>query len=177
MTEPPLYERDPAAWYAHLADGNRTQPRKRVGVDVLFRDEAGRVLLVDPCYKPDWDLPGGMAEANEPPLNAAIREVREELGLQYAGGRLLVVDWVAPHEPWDDSLMFIFDGGVLTAQQRASIALHDNELNEYRFVGKEEAQSLLRPYVWQRLEIAIEALCEQTAVYLHDGRTAFGDEP
>src|ERR1044071_2627079 len=111
MTEPPLFERDPEAWNALLLEGNRTQPRKRVAADVLFRDKAGRILLVDPTYKPDWDLPGGMAEANEPPLDAAIREVREELGLEYHGGRLLVVDWVAPHGPWDDCLMFLFDGG------------------------------------------------------------------
>lgn len=167
MTEPPLYERDPEAWQAHLAEGNRTQPRKRVGADVLFRDEAGRILLVDPRYKPDWDLPGGMAEANEPPLDAAIREVREELGIEYVGGRLLVVDWVAPHGPWDDSLMFVFDGGVLTTEQQANIALRDNELSEYRFVRDEEAKSLLRPYVWRRLDAAIEALNGPTAFYLH----------
>lgn len=79
MTEPPLYERDPEAWQAHLAEGNRTQARKRVGADVLFRDEVGRILLVDPRYKPDWDLPGGMAEANEPPLDAAIRDPRSAI--------------------------------------------------------------------------------------------------
>lgn len=28
-------------------------------------------------------------------------------------GRLLCVDWVSPHGPCDNSLMFIFDGGVL----------------------------------------------------------------
>lgn len=168
MTEPPLYERDAEAWQAHLAEGNRTQPRKRVGADVLFRDEAGRLLLVDPRYKPDWDLPGGMAEANEPPLEAAIREVREELGIEYTGGRLLVVDWVAPHGPWDDSLMFIFDGGVIAAEQQAAIALRDNELKEYRFIRDEEAKRLLRRYVWLRVEAAIGAL-NDTARYLHDG--------
>jgi 8-oxo-dGTP diphosphatase len=51
----------------------RKQPRKRVSADVLFRDEEGAILLVDPRYKPDWDLPGGMAEANEPPMDAARR--------------------------------------------------------------------------------------------------------
>src|SRR4029450_12583707 len=56
--EIPLYERDPEAWQAYLAEGNRTQPRKRVSADVLFRDESGQILLVDRRYKPDWDLPG-----------------------------------------------------------------------------------------------------------------------
>jgi 8-oxo-dGTP pyrophosphatase MutT (NUDIX family) len=128
-----LYQRDPDAWQAYLAEGNRTQPRKRVGADVLFRDEAGRILLVDPRYKPDWDLPGGIAEANEPPLDAARREVREELGIDYPGGRLLVVDRVSPHGPWDDSLMFVFDGGVMDAAEQAAITLPDGELSEWRF--------------------------------------------
>ncbi|GIJ43211.1 hypothetical protein Val02_00970 [Virgisporangium aliadipatigenens] len=109
----PLYLRDPEAYRAYLAEGNRTQARKRVSADVLFRDETGRILLVDPRYKPDWDLPGGMAEANESPLDAARREVREELAVDWPGGPLLTVDWVAPHGPWDDGLVFLFDGGVL----------------------------------------------------------------
>jgi len=169
VTEPPLYERDPKAWEAHLAEGNRSQARKRVGADVLFRDETGRILLVDPTYKPDWDLPGGMAEANESPLDAAMREVREELGIYYAGGRLLVVDWVAPHGPWDDSLMFIFDGGVLNAEHQERITLRDNELRETRFVPDEEARALLRPYVWRRLTAAIHVQSSRTALYLHNG--------
>jgi 8-oxo-dGTP diphosphatase len=109
--EAPLYERDPEAWNTYLAEGNAKQARKRVGADVLIRDEQGRILLVNPRYKPDWDLPGGMAEANESPVAAARRELKEELGLELEIGRLLVVAWVPPHGPWDDSLMFIFDGG------------------------------------------------------------------
>ncbi len=166
----PLYQRDPEAWHAQLAEGNRTQARKRVGADVLFRDQAGRILLVDPCYKPDWDLPGGMAEANEPPLNAAKREVEEELGIDYVGGRLLVVDWVALHGPWDDSLMFIFDGGVLSDETQADITLRDGELNEYRFCEPEEASRMLRPYVWRRVEVALNALEAGGSEYLHCGR-------
>jgi 8-oxo-dGTP pyrophosphatase MutT (NUDIX family) len=167
-SDAPLYERDPEAWQAHLAEGNRTQARKRVGADVLFRDEAGRILLVDPKYKPDWDLPGGMAEANEPPLDAARREVREELGIQYTGCRLLVVDWVSPHGPWDDSLMFIFDGGVLSDEDQEWISLRDGELAGYRFVEPEEAATLLRPYVWKRVSAAMSVTPGRSA-YLHDG--------
>jgi 8-oxo-dGTP pyrophosphatase MutT (NUDIX family) len=167
----PLYQRDPDAWQAHLAEGNRTQARKRVGADVLFRDHAGRMLLVDPRYKPDWDLPGGMAEADEPPLDAAKREVKEELGIEYAGGRLLVVDWVAPHGPWNDSLMFVFDGHVLTDEEQASISLRDAELAAYRFVAVEEASRLLRPYMWRRVAAALHTLSAGPASYLHDGQS------
>ncbi|HWG65189.1 MAG TPA: NUDIX domain-containing protein, partial [Streptosporangiaceae bacterium] len=81
----------------------------------FYQLTAGRILLVDPTYKPDWDLPGGMAEANEPPADAVRRELREELGLGIQVGDLLCVDWVSPHGPWDDLLNFIFDGGTLTA--------------------------------------------------------------
>lgn len=153
----PLYQSDPEAWQAYLAEGNRTQARKRVAADVLFRDEQGRILLVDPRHKPDWDMPGGMAEANEPPLAAARREMREELGIEYSSGRLLVVDWVAPHGPWDDLLTFVFDGGVLDAVAQSRIALRDGELSAYRFVTAEEAEGLLRPYVWRRMKGARHA--------------------
>lgn len=166
----PLYERDPEAWREYLAEGNRTQPRKRVSADVLFRDDAGSILLVDPRYKPDWDVPGGMAEANEAPLDAARREVHEELGIEYGGGRLLVVDWVSPHEPWDDSLVFVFDGGVLTSDHRARIRLRDGELNEYRFFRPDDAGRRLRPYVWRRVEVSLAAITDGTTYYLHDGR-------
>lgn len=171
MPDSPLYEHDPEAWQALLAEGNRTQPRKRVGADVLFRDTAGRVLLVNPRYKPDWDLPGGMAEANEAPLDTARREVKEELGIEFQTGRLLVIDWVAPHGPWDDSLMFLFDGGVIADDQQADITLRDGELSQYRFCSTQEAGSLLRPYVWRRVANAIASLNTSEVRYLHNGTT------
>lgn len=166
----PLYERDPDAWRAHLAEGNARQARKRVAADVVLRDERGRILLVDPKYKPDWDLPGGMAEANEAPADAARRELKEELGLDFHVHELLCVDWVSPHGPWDDSLMFVFDGGVLTDQQVSGLHLVDEELEQLRFCTEDEARELLRPYVWRRLQAALDALPTGRVRYLEDGR-------
>lgn len=65
--------------------------------------------------------------------------------------------------------MFVFDGGVLTAQEQVQITLRDNEIREHRFVQVEEAKRFLRPYVWRRAEAALGALDGQTARYLHDG--------
>ncbi|MGH8908667.1 MAG: NUDIX domain-containing protein [Egibacteraceae bacterium] len=117
-----------------------------------------RRWVVDPQYKPDFDPPGGMAEANEPPLEAACREVREELGLRVRVAGLLCVDWVSPHGPWDDTLMFVFDGGILSSSQIAELRLLDDELAAYRFCTEQEASELLRPYVWRRVCEALEAL-------------------
>lgn len=169
MPDEPLYERDPAAWKAHLAEGNASQPRKRVGADVLIQNKQRRLLLVDPKYKPDWDIPGGMSEANEPPNETAKRELMEELGLDFHIGRLLVVDWVSPHGPWDDSLMFIFDGGLLNAKQIESLKLFDGELRAFEFCTEAQASERLRPYVWRRVRRAIEARKTGSAQFLRDG--------
>lgn len=75
-------------------------PRKRAASGALIRDEAGRILFVEPVYKPTLDIPGGTTEENESPLDACIREVREELGIEREIGLLLVVDWVPAHGVW-----------------------------------------------------------------------------
>jgi len=162
---------DPDAWNAYLAEGNATQARKRVAADVLLRDAAGRVLLVNPTYKPGWDLPGGMAEANEPPEQTVVRELREELGLEITVRGLLVVDWVAPHGPWDDQIAFIFEGGHLDTAEE--LRPHDEELSEARFVAGDRARQLLRKRMRDRLDAALRAVDEGRPVYLRDGRAAW----
>ncbi|HUB84833.1 MAG TPA: NUDIX domain-containing protein [Rhizomicrobium sp.] len=52
-----------------------------LGASVIAQDEQGRVLLVRHSYMPGWSLPGGGVGRNEPPETAALREMREEVGL------------------------------------------------------------------------------------------------
>lgn len=79
---------------------------------LFYRDR--NVLLLQPSYKRHWDLPGGVVEANESPKAAAVRELKEELGLVVPIGRLLVVDYLPPTEQRPELTAYIFDGGPLT---------------------------------------------------------------
>lgn len=169
MTKHP--EPGSAEWDSHLAEGNAKQARKRVAADVLFRDEAGRLLLVKPTYKEAWDLPGGMAEANESPHDAARRELTEELGLTVPLLGVLCVDWVSPHGPWDDQLAFIFDGGTLTAQQCSRLYPRDHELSACEFFESTDAISQLQSRTGRRAAEALEALKDRVPRYLENGRS------
>ncbi|MCQ8772995.1 NUDIX domain-containing protein [Streptomyces telluris] len=165
----PSPEDDPAAWHAYLAEGNAKQARKRVAADLLLRDTDGRFLLVKPTYKPGWDLPGGMAEANEAPDRAVLRELEEELGLTVVVRGLLVVDWVAPHGPWDDQVAFIFDGGVIDDEAATALRPRDAELSEARFTPGHAAAAILRPRLARRFAAAVAALASGRPVYLCNG--------
>ncbi len=62
-----------------------------VGVKCLLFD-GDRVLLVRHTYGPSrWEVPGGSIKRGEAPLQAARREVAEELGLDIDGWRELGV--------------------------------------------------------------------------------------
>ncbi|MFJ6939997.1 NUDIX domain-containing protein [Streptomyces sp. NPDC101132] len=128
------------------------------------------MLLVNPTYKPGWDLPGGMAEANEPPDEALSRELKEELDLDITLQALLVVDWVPPHGPWDDQLAFIFDAGTLDDDRAVHLRPHDDELSEAAFVALARARELLGNRTRTRLNAALQAVQARRPLYLHDGR-------
>lgn len=52
-----------------------------MGVAGAVIDDRGRVLLVKHRYNPGWRLPGGGVNRGEPPGDAVLRELREEVGL------------------------------------------------------------------------------------------------
>ncbi|MFC8228240.1 NUDIX domain-containing protein [Streptomyces sp. NPDC057287] len=112
-------------------------PRVLAGAATLFRDERGRVLLVEPNYRDGWTLPGGTVESGdgESPRQAARRETAEEIGLDIAPGRLLAVDWArgATRPP---IVAYVYDGGVLAQEQFDAIRIQEDELLSWRLVDR-----------------------------------------
>ena len=141
-----------------------------VAAGVLLFDEQGRVLLVDPTYKPGWEFPGGVVEPGEAPAQAGVREGAEELGIGLrAAPKLLVVDWESPVPPGYGGLRFLFDGGVLCGEDAARLLLPGAELRGWRFVTEQEAAALLPPTRFERLRWALRARERSTVLNLEAG--------
>ena len=149
-------------------------PRKVVSGAMLLLDEAGRLLILKPTYKDGWEIPGGLAEAGESPWQAAHREVLEEVGLDREAGALLSVEWRPPMENVGDGVHFIFDGGLVTAAQAASLRLQASEIAEARFLPPEEACALLPGRLAARVRPALAVRPHGPPVYLEAGHTRGG---
>lgn len=153
----------------NATSAHRLLPTKRMGAGAVIRDAAGRVLIVNPTYKPAWELPGGAVEDDESPAGACARELREELGLDIAVGDLLCVDYNPSTPDYVESLMFLFETEPLDAATIAGIQLPPQELSEYRFVTASEATELLGPRVGRRLATVL-AGPRGAGVYLENQR-------
>jgi len=140
-------------------------PTKLVAAGVLLRDRAGAVLLVEPTYKPTWEIPGGLVKTGESPREAARRECREELGLDVRVGELLCVHYAPGHQVPADGVAFVFDGGT-TALRLADLALPADELAGAAFVPPADLDRYLLPPMVRRLRAAIDAATRHTTTYL-----------
>lgn len=146
-------------------------PRKRVAAGAIFRDDDNRFLMLQPVYKPGLEIPGGIANVDESPYDACVREVREELGIRPPIGGLLVIDWVPRHGVWPDGLLFVFDGGILDDEMLAQIQLQASEVAYFKFLTLDEIVPHVRPGMARRLQACLTALKAGGPLYLQFGRS------
>jgi ADP-ribose pyrophosphatase YjhB (NUDIX family) len=132
-----------------------TQPARRSGSGALILDADGHVLLVEPNYKPNWEIPGGIVETGEDPRTCCQRECLEEIGLDIVTGRLLVLSHQIDPPPRGDSIMFVYDGGVVS--DSSAIRLQKSELVSFRFVAGENLEQVATERLAKRVRGAIIA--------------------
>jgi 8-oxo-dGTP pyrophosphatase MutT (NUDIX family) len=68
-----------------LALGWFVRRPRTFGAHAAALTPAGELILVKLWYAPYWRLPGGGRPADEPAVDAAIRELREEIGMTSHG--------------------------------------------------------------------------------------------
>ncbi len=149
-------------------------PRRRIAASMLLTDPAEAMLIVEPTYKPGWEIPGGAVEDGESPRAGAVREVAEELGVARTPGALLVVDHVPTTGPRIEGLVVVFDGGQIN--DPAALVLARDELHSYAFVPADRLGEFLPALQTRRALAALRARAEGATVYLEDGHPA-GEEP
>jgi ADP-ribose pyrophosphatase YjhB (NUDIX family) len=88
----------------------------RAGAFGVIFDDRDRVLL---CHRRDldsWNLPGGLVEEGESPWDAAVREVREEVGLDTEITRLTGLYY----KPGSDEVVFNFECRIVSGAPTTS---------------------------------------------------------
>jgi 8-oxo-dGTP pyrophosphatase MutT (NUDIX family) len=133
-------------------------PRLSAGVVVVRRTADDWVFLLLRAFN-HWDFPKGMVEPGEEPLDAAIREVREESlldDLDFRWGK--VYTQTGPYSGGKVARYY------LASTTQAAITLPYNpeigrpEHSEYRWVDYDAAATLVSPRVQPVLKWAAQAL-------------------
>lgn len=140
-------------------------PKKRIASGILLFNQKGELLILKPIYKDVWSIPGGVVEENESPRQAAIREAKEETGLDILEVDFLSVEY--SKKGADESMQLIFSGGELDEVQISNIKVAEGEISEYKFLPVEEALELLSVTQAARVKAGLK----EKGVYFEGGST------
>lgn len=79
-----------------------------------------------------------------------------------------MVDYNQPMNQKTESLMFIFDGGVLSVEEMRAIQLRDGELSEFRLFAEELVPLEMSAPLRRRVIAAMGQASKKQAVYLEN---------
>lgn len=118
-------------------------PKKSVAVKVIIKSTEGNILLVKPTYKKTWQFPGGGVEPFEEPIEAATRELSEEINLTVRPDELQIVGTAFRKE--HDNLILIYEYSK-ELHEATTFNLQQDEVESYKFENPEAVLPLLSDY-------------------------------
>ena len=120
------------------------------GVRVVVLDDDDRLLLVKQSHEGNdiWMAPGGGIEEGESAAEAAVREVREETGLDIEVGPLIwhVEEVSQRGQRFVNFLMGKVTGGRMELGEDPEFDSENQVLREVRFMSREDMESVERLY-------------------------------
>jgi 8-oxo-dGTP diphosphatase len=143
----------------------------RASAALLFLDERGRLLVLRTNYREHWVIPGGAVDPGESPLDAGLRETREEIGLAVGPCPLRCVEYSLARATGElPMLHFLFEGPRLKHDDLSSINLGEDEIEEWRLLEPDAALELLGARERRRVGPALEAIRTCSTIYLDPER-------
>jgi 8-oxo-dGTP diphosphatase len=121
----------------------QTLHKRVASVALLLENTVGELLIVKSSYKKHWTAPGGVIDEGETPLQAVVRETKEEIGVAVDPKSVSFVAVVMRSGPVFDTYQFIFKAALPESE---TIALQPEEIAEYDFITREQATANDRYY-------------------------------
>jgi 8-oxo-dGTP diphosphatase len=117
-----------------------------IGVGALIHDREGRVLLIKRKFEPNrgkWSLPGGLLETGERLMEAAKREVSEELGVEIEVEKLFQVsEEIIKDTEAKTRFHFVLVDYLATLQPAGARITLNEESESFAWFGPEEVGGL-----------------------------------
>lgn len=113
---------------------------------MILETRDGRLLINKANYKRHWSLPGGIVDPGETPLEAAVRETKEEMGLvvdPQAVKFVAIIDRVSTS--LGHTYQFVFRT-TLNDTMIEKIVLQAEEIDDFALVTRDEVATKNRLY-------------------------------
>lgn len=115
---------------------------------ICLHPTSGELLCVFDNFKQQWTLPGGVVDKHESPQEGAVRECREEAGVDVTATGIAGV--FSHNDP--DRLHFLYFCNAVGEDIDAPVTAHPHEIDEVAWVPLIDAKRVLSPHMWEKVE-------------------------